>query len=138
MQRSEIPHKQLEILVAFKRLNQVTGISVGGDHPFTVDHSVPHLAQFVHLTTQITWMFHGSRFFFFSFVFLGQQPWHMEVPRLGSNQSCCCHPTPEPQQRQILNPMTEARDQTAVPCWELRKSRFLNMELQEFPSWLSV
>ena len=27
--------------------------------------------------------------------------WYMEVPRLGSNQSCSCWPTPQPQQLQI-------------------------------------
>ena len=41
-------------------------------------------------------------FFVFCFlVFLGLHPWHMEVPRLGSNQSCSCGPTPQLQQCQI-------------------------------------
>ena len=34
-------------------------------------------------------------------VFLGPHPRHMEVPRLGSNQSCSRWSTPEPQQCQI-------------------------------------
>ena len=38
---------------------------------------------------------------FLSFVFLGPHPWHMEVPRPGSNQSCSLQPTPEPQQHWI-------------------------------------
>ena len=45
-----------------------------------------------------------SSFFSFFFVFLpflGPLPWHMEVPRLGSNRSCSHRPTPEPQQHQI-------------------------------------
>ena len=44
-------------------------------------------------------------FFFFFF-------YHMEVPRLGSDQSYSCQPTPQPQQHRILNPLSEARDQT--------------------------
>ena len=32
----------------------------------------------------------------------------------GSNQSCSCWPTPQPQQCQILNPLREARDQTWI------------------------
>ena len=42
-----------------------------------------------------------SFFFFLSFVFLGPHSRHMEVPRLGSNQSCSCRPTPQPQQCRI-------------------------------------
>ena len=42
-----------------------------------------------------------SFFFFFFFVFLGPHPWHVEVPRLGVNQSYSCQPTPQPQQRGI-------------------------------------
>ena len=41
-------------------------------------------------------------FCFLSFVlFLGLHSRHTEVPRLGSIQSCCCRPTPQPQQSQI-------------------------------------
>ena len=36
--------------------------------------------------------------FVFCFVFLGPHPWHTEVPRLGSNWSCSCQLTPQPQQ----------------------------------------
>ena len=35
------------------------------------------------------------------FFFLQSHLWHMEVPRLGSNQSCSFQPTPQPQQCQI-------------------------------------
>ena len=31
-----------------------------------------------------------------------------------SNQSCSCQPTPQPQQRQIPNPLSEARDGTQI------------------------
>ena len=50
------------------------------------------------------WKFYLSKFLIYSaffFVFIGQHPWHVEVLRLGSNQSCSCWPTPEPQHRQI-------------------------------------
>ena len=35
-------------------------------------------------------------FFFFLFFFLGPHPQHLEVPRLGVNQSYSCWPTPQP------------------------------------------
>ena len=57
--------------------------------------------------------FFWCSFFFLSFFFfLGPHLWHMEVPRLGSNQSCCCQPMPQPQQHQILNPLSKASDWT--------------------------
>ena len=34
-------------------------------------------------------------------LFLGPHPQHMEVPSLGSNQSCSCWLTPQPQKHQI-------------------------------------
>ena len=40
-------------------------------------------------------------FFFFFFFFLGLHVQHMEVPRLGVNQSYNCWPTPQRQQYQI-------------------------------------
>ena len=40
-------------------------------------------------------------FFFYFLFFLGLHLRHMEVPRLGSNWSCSCRTTPQPQQRQI-------------------------------------
>ena len=42
-----------------------------------------------------------SLFFFFLFCFLGLHQWHTEVPRLGSNQSYSCWPTPQVQQCRI-------------------------------------
>ena len=54
-------------------------------------------------------------FFFFPPIFLGLCLRHMEVPRLGGlNRSCSCWPMPQPWQRQIFNPLSEARDQTRV------------------------
>ena len=49
----------------------------------------------------VYFVFFVLQFYFiylFIFVFLGPHPRHMEVPRLGSNQSCSCWPMPEPQQ----------------------------------------
>ena len=55
--------------------------------------------------TDMIWYFHryalkvqNQKCFNTSFFFLGQHPWHMEVPRLGSNQSYNCWPAPQPQQ----------------------------------------
>ena len=58
--------------------------------------------------------------FLFDFCFLGQHSWHMEVPRLGaeskpsaySGSEPCLQPTPQLTQRQILNPLSEARGRT--------------------------
>ena len=45
------------------------------------------------------------------FFFLGAHPWHMEVPRLGVQLGAAaaglCHSS---LQRQILNPLSEAKD----------------------------
>ena len=48
-------------------------------------------------------IFHDLIFFFcfLFFCFLGPHLWHVEVPRLGSNQSCSHWPIPQPQQHQI-------------------------------------
>ena len=44
----------------------------------------------------------GLFFSFLSFSFpFWPYPWHMEVPRLGSNRSCSRQPIPEPQQCRI-------------------------------------
>ena len=67
-------------------------------------------------------------FFVFSFFFLGPYLWHMEVPRLGvqlelqllayttaiatSDPSHICNLHHSSQQCRILNPLSEARDQT--------------------------
>ena len=40
-------------------------------------------------------------FFWVFFCFLGPYLRHMEFPDEGSNQSCSCQPTPQPQQHQI-------------------------------------
>ena len=73
---------------------------------------------------------------FFLFVFLGPHPWPMEVPRLGvkselqlpafaratatGDPSRICDLHYSSWQRWILNPLSEARDQTrnlVVPSW---------------------
>ena len=70
-------------------------------------------------------------FFFFFPFFLGLHSRHMEVPRLGvkselqllayttataiQDLSCICKLHHSSQQRQILNPLNEARDRTSVP-----------------------
>ena len=72
------------------------------------------------------WSIYNGDYDFFFFFFLGPCLRHMEVPRLGANQSCSCQPTPQLtatkdpihirdlhcslQQHQILNPLSEARD----------------------------
>ena len=74
----------------------------------------------------------------FIFFFLGPHSWHMEVSRLGGklelqlpayatatamqDLSCLCDPYLSSWQHQILNPQSEARDQThnlVVPSWIL-------------------
>ena len=47
------------------------------------------------------WVFCPFFNFFFLFCFLGPNSQHTEVPRLGSNRSYSCRPTPQLQQHQI-------------------------------------
>uniref|UniRef100_A0A4X1VQB1 Protein-L-isoaspartate(D-aspartate) O-methyltransferase n=1 Tax=Sus scrofa TaxID=9823 RepID=A0A4X1VQB1_PIG len=73
----------------------------------------------------------GSLFFFFFclFVLLGPHLWHMEVPRLGvQSRSCSFRPQPRPQQCQILNPLSEARDRT---CNLMVSSQIVSAALQQ-------
>ena len=75
-------------------------------------------------------------FLFLFCFFLGQHPWHMEVPRLGveselqllayttdtatQDLSCVCNLQNSSRQCRILNPLSKARDQTQnlmVPSW---------------------
>ena len=51
-------------------------------------------------------MIHEAFALFFFLSFPGWLPWHMEVPRLGSNWSCSRWPMPEPQQRRIAGSKT--------------------------------
>ena len=51
---------------------------------------------------------------FLFFFFLGSHWRHMDVPRLGLNQSYSCWLTLQPQQRWILDTLSEARDQTCI------------------------
>ena len=55
-------------------------------------------------------------FFFFFLVFIGPQPQHMEVPRLGveSEVQLLAYTTSPKNQCQILNPPSKARDQTCI------------------------
>ena len=69
-------------------------------------------------------------FVFWSFVFIGSHPWHMDVPRLGVqwelqppayttatatwDLSCVCNLYHSSQQCQILNPLSKARDRTRI------------------------
>ena len=68
--------------------------------------------------------------FFFLFVFLGPNPWHMKVPRLGvqlelkllayttatamPDPSYICNLHQSSWQHQILNPLSKARGQTCI------------------------
>ena len=76
------------------------------------------------------WLQSRFLFLFSFFVFLGPNPWHMEVPKLGVKSelqlpayatasatpdlSCVCDLHHSPKQHWILNPLSEARDQTCV------------------------
>ena len=67
---------------------------------------------------------------FLIFCFLGPHPWHVEVPRLGvkseqqppvyttatatRDTSHVCNPSHSSLQRRILNPLSEARDQSHI------------------------
>ena len=52
--------------------------------------------------------------FLFLFCFLGLHHRHREVPSIGVNRSDSCWPTPQPQPRQIPDPLREARDGTHI------------------------
>ena len=54
------------------------------------------------------------RLFFFFLVFLGPHLGHMEVPRLGIKSELCCRFTPQPQQHQILHPLSEVKNRTRI------------------------
>ena len=93
-------------------------------------------------------------FFFFFFLFLGPHPWHLEVPRLGVilelqlpayttatatrdlSHVCDLHHSSWHCRIQILDPLSEARDQARIlmdtscicfpePQWELPRDVFL-------------
>ena len=54
--------------------------------------------------------------FYFIFALLSLHPWHMDIPRLGVElelQLLAYLPQPQPP-RQILNPLSEARDRTCI------------------------
>ena len=69
-------------------------------------------------------------FYLLIFCFLGPHPWHLEVPRLGvqlelqlpayttataiQDLSRICNLHHSPQQCWILNPLSEARDETCI------------------------
>ena len=94
------------------------GRGLGGAHPPHLPNSKVHTPQ--NLSLHI--------FFFFFFCFLGPHQQHMEVPRLGIESElqplayARATATPDPshvcdlhhssRQRQILNPLSEPRDQT--------------------------
>ena len=57
-------------------------------------------------------IFRFSGVFFFAFQGHTRSIWRF--PGLGSNQSYSCRPPPQPRQRRILNPQSEARGRTRV------------------------
>ena len=73
--------------------------------------------------------------FIYSFCFLGLHLWHMEVPRLGLNQSCSCWPVPQPQQRRIrATPVTYTavhRDARSLTHWA-------RLGIEPTSSWILV
>ena len=76
-------------------------------------------------------LLHNHKRFFFFFAFLGLYPRYMEVPRLEvrselqlpvyttatamPDPSCICNLYHSSWQHQILNPLSEARNQTCIP-----------------------
>ena len=62
----------------------------------------------------------STTIFFFFLFFLGHTPGIWKFPGQGSNQGCSCQPTPQPQQCQILNPLSETRDQTCILVYTSR------------------
>ena len=85
--------------------------------------------------------FFGGSFFF---LFLGLPPLHMEVPRLVSNRSCSCRPTPQPQQRQIrassatystAHGIARSLTHGARPGMEPSTSWFLVRLISSVPQW---
>ena len=57
---------------------------------------------------------HASMLNYF-FFFLGPHPQHMEVPDQGSNWSCSCQPTPQPQECWILKPTEQGQELNLCP-----------------------
>ena len=58
---------------------------------------------------------HGMNPVFMTFFFFLQlNLWHMEVPRLGTESELQLSSTPQPQQHQILDLLSQDRDQTHI------------------------
>ena len=64
----------------------------------TKKEDLPYNSSFSHFIYLFFSLFIYFILFFGLFVFLGPHPWQLEVPRLGSNRSCSCWHTPQPQQ----------------------------------------
>ena len=82
---------ELPIYLYNSDINPWSDISLASE--FYISIGCPFILLMVFSTAQ--------KLFVFCFCFLGPHLWHMEVPRLGSNQSYSCQPTPQPQQCQI-------------------------------------
>ena len=54
------------------------------------------------------------KLFFFFFLFRATPAAYRKFPGYGSNWSCSCCPTPQPQQRRILNPLRETRGRIPI------------------------
>ena len=95
-----------------------------------------------------------AQLFLFVCLFVFFIQWWMygiwRFPGWGLNRSCSCWPTPQPQQRHILNPLSEARDWTCVLenpsricyCWATtgtsENSTVFQSKKGEFPGGLVV
>ena len=72
-----------------------------------------HLCVLITANIALMYIFFPTNVRCFFFFFLGLHLWHMEVSELGSSWSYSRWPIPQQQHHQILNPLREARDQTA-------------------------
>ena len=76
-----------------------------------------------------------KKFLFFIFCFLGLPPWHMEAPKLGSNWSCSCWPTPQPQQCGIqATSLTYTTAQAAPDSWPTKRCQGSNPHPDRYQS----
>ena len=89
---------------------------------------LPFFSSFVIAVLGFIFKLKNFLIFNFFFLFLGLHPGHMEVPRLRveselqplvcaeamQDLSCVCDLYCSSQQRRILNPLSEARDQTCI------------------------
>ena len=98
---------------------------------------LPKLESFIVLYWRVAKTLWEIVFFFFSPLFFkGHTQWHVEVPRLGSNRSCCCWPTPEPQPHQIWAASSSTYTTAHSNAWSL--THWLRPGIEPTTSWFLV